>query len=101
MKISDTLWAAANEKLWDGVTLDYEADNLYPRKCLFSCDAIRQAYASTGEWTDSPAIRFSALLGLDCNSLVAFDEFEYGAERQGARYLWLDFARLVAEDEGL
>jgi hypothetical protein len=40
-------------------------------------------------------------LGVDCSSMDQFAEFKQGETRQGARYLWLDFARLVAESEGV
>ena len=40
-------------------------------------------------------------LGCSRRSLFEFNEFERGPERQGARYLWLKFAALVAESEGL
>jgi hypothetical protein len=95
MKISKILWIAANEKLHP--TSEYSAEDWH-----FSCDAVWMAELPPPftNYADSKACQY--LLELGCNTgIEAMDEFERGPERQGARYLWLDFARLVAKDESV
>lgn len=88
MKISEILRKAANEHLWDRT-------GRLGEKEIYSCDAIACVGANSWE-----AIRFCQSLGLNSYSLSAFNEFESGPKRQGARFLWLHFAALVAEDMG-
>lgn len=88
------LWRAANEHL--------------PHEVPFgSCSAC---WCAAGrEWEgmfDDKVIPFlSELAGLQSDKFNSerdrFREFAEGHTKQGARYLWLDFARLVAEDERL
>ncbi len=80
----------------------------------FSCDAVasvfvkrdRSSYREVGELAE-PTLDFLRSLGVDTDSLTQFSEFERwpsfpcNSEVQGARFLWLDFARRVAKDEGL
>lgn len=40
-------------------------------------------------------------LGLNPDSCRQFDEFHTGEERQQARYNWLKFAALIAEEQGV
>jgi hypothetical protein len=42
---------------------------------------------------------FISSLGVSTGSCNEFCEFQKGEERQGARYLWLMFAYLIALDE--
>jgi hypothetical protein len=84
MKISEVLHRAADERLSTGT--DYHG-------YMYSCDAIGCSQMST--------LRFVGNLGVNTDGFHQFDEFHIGQERQGARYLWLKFAALVAEDEGL
>jgi hypothetical protein len=96
MKLSEVLWIAANEQLWDG---DLRYDNLSE----YSCGAVSALISSPMifSWTFTSTIKFLRELGVQSSCTKQFNEFDPGPERQGARYLWLDFARLVAEDEGL
>ncbi len=40
-------------------------------------------------------------LGLKTSSLTEFSEFTYGRKQQGARYAWLKFCALLAEEQGV
>jgi hypothetical protein len=97
MKLSDVLWNAANIYLWSGDTPNHGDGNAW------SCGAAETAeiQADLEEASLCWVVDFLETLGVDSCSSEQFEEFERGPERQGARYLWLDFARLVAEDEGL
>ena len=95
MKISDTLWEAANLYLDHGL-VDFQLSGVN----RYSCCAVDMA-ESKNKVPNTPGCDFLASLGVKQFAGNQFDEFEYGEERQGARYLWLDFARLVALDEGL
>lgn len=96
MKISDILWEAANNHLWDGVE---------PTPSLtttFSCDTVHNICDIHGDPGDHLRCRdFFMELGLNPSSLSAFDEFQEGEEQQGARYLWLMFAYTYAKEQGL
>lgn len=102
MKISDILWRAANEHLWDGSSIQEIG------QWAFSCDAAFEA-ASINPTTlkDMYSYRESAVgefleeLGCPVTTAISFFDFPEGPQRQGARYLWLMFAYLVAKDEGL
>jgi len=90
MKISEILRKAANEKLSNGI---YDSDTSVAQSCLaIAFTQKRDRFSS--------ALSFVARLGCDFD-YSNFDEFPEGEIRQGARFLWLDFAALVAEDEGL
>lgn len=75
----------------------------------YSCDAVYNAcykYKVSPDAIYVNVIYFLEELGVlahygDYHRPQFADEFEAGPERQGARFLWLDFAALVAEDEGL
>jgi hypothetical protein len=92
VKISTILRKAANEHLPYRVRDEF-SDTPSP----FSCDAVNEA--SNGK--DLEASQFLLSLGCFVGSCVQFAEFSVGPERQGARFFWLHFAALVAEDEGL
>jgi hypothetical protein len=98
-KISEILWKGANEHLWDG---EGDDDPWSPscRISQFSCHAVKYALGGKypGGYRD-PTNLYLQTLGLMPHN--TFVEFPSGPIRQGARYLFLDFARLVAEDEGL
>lgn len=100
MKISDVLWNAANKKLYHPKFDDSRTTN-------FSCDAVYEALSaknlSDNDYYDlaDNTMSFLEQLGLSTNSCQAFDEFKGGAQRQEARYAWLMFAAMVAEEEGL
>ena len=93
MKISEILRKAADRHLSsDG------KDDFQRRIDFYSYVAV--IYAS-GALDARPAEHFLQTLGVSLDSPSEFDEFPEGEIRQGARFLWLDFAALVAEDEGL
>lgn len=103
MKISEILWKAANEKLWNGVD-DRQEDE---RAWRFSCDAVAHALgkrdAPYPEAYDSEVFEFLRELGCPTGALDAFgdtDADEKG-EYQQVRYQWLMFAALIAEEEGI
>lgn len=91
MKISKILRKAADTELACGTRSMW--------KHIWSCNAVA-VIPTRGKDADA-AYEFLEELGLWCGSSSAFDEFPSGAIRQGARFLWLDFAALVAESEGL
>ena len=75
-------------------------------KNLFSCCAISDAiYADNRDnmYNDISNRIADGLeeLGLDTLSLEQFDEFPPGPIRQGARYNWLKFVALLAEEQGV
>ena len=77
----------------------------FPKKVAYTCDGLGLAYSRGKPCSfdrDFPelAIFFTAF-GVNCGSRSEFEEFPPGPERQGARFLWLEFARLVLLDEGL
>jgi hypothetical protein len=103
VKLADVLWDAANKHLTDGEDED---------GCDYTCEAI--AYAAKHGWaspdTDEHATWFDFIanhaamhfvreLGCDTGRAGQFNDFRYGEERQGVRYMWLLLAMHVAEDE--
>ena len=103
MKISKILHLAADEYLWCGTPLT---------NCImrYSCCAIEEAiFGRYGMICPSPrgieifdnTFDFISSLGLVNSCHQQFGEFEDDEQCQGARYLWLKFAALVAEEEGL
>lgn len=95
MKISEILWRAANEHLWDGYGDDLDA-------IIYSCDAVDKA--ATGRVVGSyrcGACAFLRELGCTSDAMYLFNEFKSGPKRQGARYAWLMFASMYAEELGL
>lgn len=95
MKISEILWCAANEHLAPIKRRRFH----HGFEMEHSCDAVYYTCQLRG--AKRGALAFLESLGVETDSLFQFKEFRSGSERQGARYLWLDFARLVAEDEGI
>lgn len=106
MKISEILWKAANEQLWDGSNMrvygnEFDASR-NANKRRFSCDAFNSHYMTEISLCEMRKVKeYLAEFGLDCESMQAFHEFDSGEERQGARYSWLMFASMIAEEEGL
>lgn len=105
-KISDILWVAANQNLHSGLGAgdDYRKD----RQSCCAVAAAELGDEALEDWTwlkicrHSRAIKFLHSLGCQTGAWDnPFDEFKYGEQQQGARYLWLMFAYLVALDEGL
>ncbi len=105
VKISEVFYLAADEYLWDGIS---EWDHLSP----YSCDAIDKSLETffAEPCTAQEDMQFAEMtnrisdflydLGLtpDFN---AFQEFRKDTEaRQGARYAWLNFCAMIAEEQG-
>lgn len=95
MKISQILHKAADEYLWDGV----KDKNVMSYSC--AAVGICMTYHGCSAKQEAKVIEFLDQLGCPLYSMEAFDEFETYKDRQGARYLWLKFAALVAEEEGI
>lgn len=92
MKISEILWKAANESLWDGSGHHYNRET-------YSCAAVAEA-EGVSVWWESKTVAFLKEFGVTPESRTEFDEFKYGGDQQGARYAWLMFAAMIAEEEG-
>jgi hypothetical protein len=94
MKISEILRLAANEYL------AASRDNYFcTNKKRFSCDAVEQAVRQAPDVSLFVVYEFLQKLGVGIRSIREFREFESVPENaQGARFLWLHFAALVAED---
>lgn len=100
MKISEILHYAADKRLCH----DYES---WGEKSRFSCDAIQGALHETGYYWKKVEI-FQGLEEMGCptGSIEAFQDLGYPddgphEETQGARYMWLKFAALMAEEQGV
>ena len=93
-RIAACLWLAANKYLWDGFS-EFE-DFAWEFSCA-ATDESDRVLASLDPWDLED---FLESLGVDVGGETEFDEFEFGEVRQGARFLWLDFAALYAEELG-
>jgi hypothetical protein len=93
VKLSEIFWLAANEYLGG-----YEGFS-----CFAATNAAYDAAITLREQMGlvDRAQDFLVALGVDNNSAREFDEFTWGPERQGARYAWLMFASMYAEELGL
>ena len=93
--IAEILHYAADYELWRG---DYCESGE-----SFSCGAIYDACLFNQvpyQVSDNIFDGLSAM-GLNPTSVTAFFEFEKGVERQAARYTWLKFAAMIAEEQGV
>lgn len=99
MKLSDVLWNAANEFLWDGagsVFAPVGGINIY------SCCAAQEACYGTDASVDEVE-QFLKSLGCPIGSERAFSRSYYKSVSgifQGHRYAWLMFASMYAEELG-
>lgn len=102
MKISEILHMAADEYLWDGCG---PPPSGYAQNKTYSCLAISELLCEKNKgsffYHEEPVFDFLKEMGIRTFSSLEFSEFKSAKEIQGARYLWLKFAALVAEDEGL
>jgi len=97
-RISEVLWKAANECLSDGISDFYGSE--------YSCLAVENELMARGdcmsftEFQRSPVAGFLRSLGCPIGSMHAFSRraFPSSIARQGARYAWLMFASLYAEE---
>jgi hypothetical protein len=90
--IAEVLHRAADEFLWNGIR--EPGGNLRE----YSCGS---AYASCGPSYYKKIKPGLAAMGLDTDSYTEFDELPEGPKRQGARYAWLKFAAMIAEEQGV
>jgi len=107
IKISDVLHLAADKYLAYS-----ELEWLYSEKLRFSCDAIRSAINELDANYDSRNYLHEVIksglfnMGLIVCSCREFAEFtpnfeSVTPESQGARYAWLKFAAMIAEEQGV
>lgn len=104
VKISEVLHLAADKYL----ASDYE-EYIDTAKWRFSCCAVGSAIDNlvhdvtyNNTLRDNIQSNFESL-GLESYTITAFEEFEKGIvpeESQGARYLWLKFCAMLAEEQG-
>jgi hypothetical protein len=94
VKISTILQKAADEYLM------CERNNYWDWKNPYSCVAVCHAQGKPYS-THNKVVKFMKSLGCDVTGEYAFEEFITFEKMQGARYLWLIFASLVAKNEGL
>jgi hypothetical protein len=110
MKISDVLWTAANERLWDG--RGFIAPNQSRETCCAVSDVLANEFGiypfpfdpADDEDCDRRAVKVAKFLrglGLNTDAIGAFGVFRNDEARQGARYAWLMFAAMYAEEQGL
>lgn len=115
-KISEVLHYAADYCLNPGDVLVFTEDNYW--QCTYSCDAVDLALRVLFEDL-APFVSYVHLhtmreklyrrimaglreMGVDPDSSYMYMEFGSGqdVQRQGARYLWLKWAALMAEEQG-
>lgn len=97
ISIAQILHKAADEYLWDG-----ELTNAPTRKsrAVWSCNAVYDC-------ADDQGYDYEIILeGLDNMGLIhepseSFKEFHSSPQRQAARYTWLKFAAMIAEEQGV
>ena len=95
--IADVLHYAADECLWEGEIILGLTNKRY-----FSCGAIIDALVSLKCWHHLNSIEEAlVVLGLNIESTSAFSEFDTAIESQCARYNWLKFVALLAEEQGV
>lgn len=105
MKISAVLHCAADTFL----SVDGDERAMDGRwNWRYSCDTLQGAIQAT--YPDATAVERSDMryrikdgmrtLGLDTDSLNAFSGIPESVKRQGARYAWLKFCALLAEEQG-
>lgn len=111
VKISEILHLAADKYLFDGKS-DYISrwDNKLGHVKQYSCDAVNRALDELVPfaqfWDTRQCIHKGFKeLGLDAESFVAFSEFAEmdspNEASQGARYAWLKFCAMLAEEQGV
>lgn len=94
MKISEVLHLAADKYLCTG------RKSYNPYKPSYSCIAIENACIDY-KVPSGKIQKGLRNMGLNTDSACAFNEFKSGKERQAARYSWLKFAAMIAEEQGV
>jgi len=96
--IAEVLHYAADCCLWGGEVLPGE---------VYSCHAVNRAAneLTSSKWSAVTVRRkiFEGLrkMGLDTYAMDQFAELTGCINRQAARYVWLKFAALIAEEQGV
>jgi hypothetical protein len=95
--IAEVLHRAADKFLWNG------SGRNPIRIPTCSCFAVAAALGRDPEDYKPFGPVYTGLrrMGVDPFEIGLFDEFEYGPERQAARYAWLKFAAMIAEEQGV
>lgn len=99
--IADVLHLAADMYLWDGNTERYKSNVGLKR------DVHGYAVIAALRELDMDELRaaevFNHLETISPDSMPnnVFDDLPCGAKRQAARYAWLKFAALIAEEQGV
>lgn len=105
--IADVLHHAADNVLWTGGESEYTYFKIRGNNIRrFSCDAVRRAVEQLDYQGDYWKIAEGLTrMGVDTYACDAFRRFDYGqefsVEEQAARYTWLKFAALIAEEQGV
>ena len=95
-KISKTINRAIDKHLSETASAeDRRVDGRY----RYSCDAIW--HASHCGFEDEQIGKFLREMGCRTTSATQFDSFPEGECRQMARAIWLTWAAMIAEEEGL
>lgn len=88
------IFRRAQRRLWNGS---------FPRgnaKHEYSCDAVGGVCYTAKDQAEM--MKFIDQLGCDCYSVHQFKEFPWGTpERQGARFLWLEWCALMCDEEAV
>lgn len=98
--IAETLHYAADECLWDGRWDGRSRGHI----SKYSCDAVHLAAFDLGLSECKRKAMFTGLrrMGVDTRGLLQFSDFVNDSRRaQGARYAWLKFAAMIAEEQGV
>lgn len=100
MKISEVLHKAADEHL----ASNYDNFNSSWKTERFSCCAVGAAAGFDSE-VESRILKGLEEMGCPTSSTTAFSHLGYDdildSETQGVRYMWLKFAALMAEEQGV
>ena len=96
MKISEILHEAADVYLWDGIEDDAWCSEY---SCCAVSDAV-QALRVSGV-CEKRIYRGLEEMGVNVTNVYQFNEFPFGEQRQAARYSWLKFAAMIAEEQGV
>lgn len=99
--IAKVMHEAADIHLWDGLQI-LDISN---RKSHYSCSAVSYAAMMSGMSVSAMEDLFSWLINLGCrvNTFQGFNsalEYPNIESQQAARYNWLKFAALIAEEGG-
>ena len=103
--IAEVLHYAADHQLEPCMDYNYHTH----RKAEYSCDAVYRAVCHllpdesfyVQDAFDKKIKKGLTRLGLKTDSCYQYKNITKGAKRQGARYAWLKFAALLAEEQGV